>query len=665
MRFTPAILLVLILTSVTTGQFVRGARINLPGNAGSINLPYSVQDNQGNNWMIYQNGMLQMQGNFPMYSQGAMLTVNGQNANNNNNNNNNQARMDNVTGEIVFENMNVGGFTVTRRILVDKETSMVRYIDIVKNNQNAEAKVNLRINSNLNYGVQQAQNVPDPKKAENNIGWVAQTGAGRAVVEVFAGSGSKVVPQINWPQGSNNIMATLQTTVPGGKEIAWMHFHATAMTQDGGVQLINAMNPGKILQSIPREIRKLIINFAGTQSMFGEIELLRGDVLDVVELRGGDQLKGSIKAASFKLSTSYGPVELAAEKVLAMVSVGRFRPRQLIATVDGEVFGGILDAQTLEFELSSGQVTAVPVTQITRLGTRKRAGEPEEFVFNAPLVTLKSGERFAVVAPAAPLPLLTRYGTLSLPPASISSINFQPEDQPVHEITLIDGSTFAGLYASDSIVVRLSNVGKEIDATLPASTLAQLRLGVPPADIDDNTPTLTLSNNDRLVGIVSGDLKLDTAYDTLTVRGEEIQKIVRVEKSPVDVQITLWDQSTLTGQLQEQQITCALKCGAAVKIPVALIQEYLQPQPKPSAMMADKIKEIVAALSSENWKERDRAQAQLLAMGAQVAGVLSEIQSAQPPEAQERINAILAAVRAGGEAPVSPAGTADAVILPD
>src|SRR5687768_15364494 len=44
---------------------------------GQVNLPYVVQDNQGNQWRIYQYGYLQQQGNMPLYSQGAMLMING------------------------------------------------------------------------------------------------------------------------------------------------------------------------------------------------------------------------------------------------------------------------------------------------------------------------------------------------------------------------------------------------------------------------------------------------------------------------------------------------------------------------------------------------------------------------------------------------------------
>ena len=90
-------------------------------------------------------------------------------------------------------------------------------------------------------------------------------------------------------------------------------------------------------------------------------------------------LKGTLKEKSFKLDTFYGPVELPVEKVIGLINVGEYRPRQLVVTADGEIFGGKLEKETIGIELSSGQVTQVPLGQINRLGYRKRAGEPEEW----------------------------------------------------------------------------------------------------------------------------------------------------------------------------------------------------------------------------------------------------------------------------------------------
>ena len=65
----------------------------------------------------------------------------------------------------------------------------------------------------------------------------------------------------------------------------------------------------------------------------------------------------------------------------------------------------------------------------------------------------------------------------------------------------------------------------------------------------------------------------------------------------------------------------------------------------------DKIKETVAKLNAEDWKERDRAASQLMEMGPIVAPVLKSMRDAQPPEAQQRIDTVLATVAPKGKRP--------------
>ncbi len=290
------------------------------GPGGVVNLPYFVQDNKGSQWRIYQNGWIQQQGNTPLYSQGAQLTING----NQPNMNNNQGRLDEKTGELVLDNMNAQGLLVTRRILIDKEQSHVRYIDVIKNPGGQPVQAQIQIQSNFNYGLNATQNVPDPKRKGQDLAWVAQTGGNAAVLEVFAGKGAKQVFQINGPPQNSYVQATISPMIPAGKEVAILHLHAVVPTQDAGIQFVRSMKEAQLLRSIPRELRKIIINFATGQNFIGDVEILRGDTLDVVELKGGDQYKGTLKEPGFALETFYGKVNLPVDQVIGLINVGRF-----------------------------------------------------------------------------------------------------------------------------------------------------------------------------------------------------------------------------------------------------------------------------------------------------------------------------------------------------
>ena len=100
----------------------------------------------------------------------------------------------------------------------------------------------------------------------------------------------------------------------------------------------------------------------------------------------------------------------------------------------------------------------------------------------------------------------------------------------------------------------------------------------------------------------------------------------------------------LEGNFQTVQFAQAggqLASGLQVKVPVALLLEYEQPQPAPAAGVVDRIKKLVEDLNAEDWKKRDRAEEGLKAMGSVAIGVLKQLGPSQPPEAQQRINSIV------------------------
>src|SRR5438046_2726558 len=103
------IMMVAVAAPISSAQ-IRRPVDNRSAVGGIVNLPYVISDN-GGIWRIYQGGWIQQQGNMPVYSQGAMLMINGQQANQNSN----QGKLDEKTGELVLSDVNANGLTVERR----------------------------------------------------------------------------------------------------------------------------------------------------------------------------------------------------------------------------------------------------------------------------------------------------------------------------------------------------------------------------------------------------------------------------------------------------------------------------------------------------------------------------------------------------------------------
>jgi hypothetical protein len=647
--FVRVLLVVALLMTVTSASAQlrrRGGAMPMPAPAaGAVNLPHMVPDDQGNQWVLHNMGWLQQQGNMPIYNQGATLMVNQQHPQHENN----QARIDEATAEIVFENMIVHGaqgITVTRRVLIDKEHRYVRYIDIFRNSERQDQIINVQIQSNLSFGVQVAQLVSDPKaKEQRHVAWVGQTHMGRAVVEVYSGRGAKVAPTIAWQQGHHYVQALMPLNVPGNKDVAIMHLHATAESQEQGVRFVNGLKESRLMASLAPEVRRLIINFPSAGTFAGEHELLRGEMFDIIELRSGDRVQGTLIDETFTLDTFYGTVEVPADRVLGLINIGQFRPRQLIATLDGEIFGGYLQKDSLSMKLASGQTINVPLTQMSRAGYRRRGDESEELPpqrSDQLIIGLRSGDRIAAAPPSQKLQVLTRYGMLELSPDVIAAVVFHDEQQPVHRVHLTDGSHFAALLTAERLEMSLSSGVAAKPVSFPTSSITRLQAQAEIPEPDDDAPILQLTNGDVFAGNLEGELQLDTAFDTLKLSAAEILLLSRQPEAVSDVQVTLWDQTTVSGQLREPQLQCKLSSGMTIAVPVALVETYTQPHPQPAAGMVAQIEVIVAQLDAEDWKQRDRAEAQLIAMGDVIIPVLKRLHSDQPAEAQQRIEHILA-----------------------
>ncbi|HZZ42587.1 MAG TPA: hypothetical protein VFE58_06595 [Tepidisphaeraceae bacterium] len=605
-------------------------------NGPTVNLPQSMQDSSGNNWMVYQQGWFQMQGNNPIYGQSAQLMINN-NQPNNRGGGGNRAHIDEKTGELIFE-FNNQGLNITRRVLMDKKDGYIRYIEIVKNSRPNEQTVNLQITSNLNFGVNTAEIVPDPHKHDHNLAWIAASDGPSCAVEIYASKNAKVTPSIDWQPGNNTVTAVYPLTVPAGKSAAILHLHMLSSTSDAGVKYVESMKEAKVIADVPLEIRKMLVNFVSTNGMAGDFEVLRGDILDVVELRGGDQYKGTLQEPTFKLDTFYGKIELPAERVVGLINVGDFHPRQLIITSEGEIFGGHLATDSLHLQLSSGQVTSIPLSQVSRMGFRKRPGEPEEWTLTKPMVLLRTGDRVQIDLPTQPISVATRYGKLTLDPKTVSSLILAAEDSGVHEIILADGSKFAGLVDGDSFDMIL--IGGKEEVKFPANAVARIQFS-PPNDPDADAPTMDLVNGDKLVGQLTGEFKLDTSFDTLTINGAEVKRLAHPDPAGLDVQITLWDDSTCSGQLEQPDVPMKLNSGVTLTIPAALIAEYTQPEPTPSPAMIARITALVTSLGAEDYKQREQAETDLTAMGPSVARILRDLKPTQSPEAQQRIDTVL------------------------
>jgi hypothetical protein len=601
-----------------------------------VQMPFVFRDDRGSNWDIQPDGQVGDGGN-DLFDGGGRLSLNEQifpPA---------APQMDPAVNELVFPAVQLQGLNISRRIGCNAKLAYLRYTEILENPGTTPIKTTLRVYFNMGGSVQFAQPVVDEKRSKAPIGEVIGDN-NNCMVHIGAGRGSKLLPRYVPQQGSDNVNVYWDVDVPARQTIAITHLVCRRANASDGARILDELSEKNVIKELPPEIARKVANFPHGERFLDDAELLRGDLFDVIELRGGDQYKGTIKQEKFKLKTSYGQIELPAERVISMFSSGQFKPRQLIVTGDGQIFGGRLDIDAIRLELSNGQSTSVPLTQITRLGYRRRGEEPDEWKFDKPMILLRGGDRMFVTPPAAPLMIATRYGVLPIKPECLASIAFVSEDRGVHDIRLTDGSKFAGLLSGDVNLKVLA--GSPDPVPFPAIDLRRLQFAATADDVDADAPTLLMTNGDRLVGSFSGSFKLQTAFDAIPVAGAEVRALKRGRRAG-EVQLTMWDGATLSGQLDGDTLPLTLKSGVSLAAPVGLIDTYTNPQPRPPAPIVDRIKAIVVDLNADDFRARDHAEAQLVQIGPAVVGVLKDLRATQPPEAQQRIDLVITTVTSG------------------
>jgi hypothetical protein len=606
--------------------------------AQAINLPYTVNDDAGDQWMVYQNGWFQQQGGQPGYSQSAMLSVNSAQPQMRTN----MARLEGDTGELVIERMSAGALVITRRILLNVDRGFIRYLDVIENPTDRDQTATVQIASQIM--LQMTLNTPltDPADKAKQLGWIGQSDIGRAAFELSAGRGAMVIPRIQWQEPSRRILIDAQLSIPARKQVALLHVHGIAESAEAAREVVTSLTQRQLLSTVPRDLQPLVVNFTRRQALAGDQEILRGEMFDVIELHGGDQIQGTLKAQTYLVHSFAGPVELPAERVIGMVNTGGIRPRTLVVTVDGQVIGGELGTPGIAIVLATGQSTEVPIASIARVGFRRRSDEPEVWALTEPHVVLRSGDRIAIEPLVDPVDLMTRYGLLRLEASSLAAIVLQSEEHGVHEVDLSDGTRLLGLLAADRLPIR-PKLGLEAPpAGVAISGLERVQFAPEMPEPDAAAPSLETLSGDRLIGALSGEMELVTAFDTLAIKAPELRGLRLVEGLSSQVELVLYDGSTLRGELRDGGLSCVLRSGLTINLPASMVREYRQPEPAAPQAVAEQIRAVVSQLNADDWQIREAAEQKLVAMGEVVAPVLRQLRESQPPEARQRIDQVLA-----------------------
>jgi hypothetical protein len=616
-----------------------GARCIADDAVTEIPVPASVVDPLGNRWTVGPFVLGQV-GNQPVYTDIADLWLDDTRPEFVPS----QARLE-ANGELVFDSLRGNGYTFSRHSWISDDGATVRVADVVTYSDS-----NLRgiwYASHLQFAPQTIEALP---AASGLVGYILEDAQGRAAVEVWGQTNAPLLLSIDPRAGNNGIIAKKQNfplPVPNGTPAVVVHLHSTQPNIAAARAMVASLTGQKILADLPPEIREHAINFLPPPKTATVADLLHGGAQDVIELRSGQQVRGSIQEKTLTVHTIVGDVRIPTADVDGVVTSKDLDWDRSLLTRQGDLLQGRLDVSSLHVQQSDGSTSEVPAIEITRIGIHNPSAttepanselattEPAE----KPWVSTVGGDLIAIDPPTA-VQIHTRYGTLDLDANQIAEINFRAPEHHDHEIVLIDGSRISGVLAMPSIDLKPHDPwGQTMTFPVSALTTIHLHAAISP---QKGVPLIKLFGGDVLVGTLTGDIALETGLNAVTIHTPELASLSPLSGSQGTVSAVLSDGVSMRGRLTNGSVDCTTSAGVTMQVGLLLIAEYVQPKPTPTAAQVASVKRLVALLSSEDWNKRDHAESDLIAMGPVISDMLQQMQPDQALEGQQRIDTILA-----------------------
>ena len=237
-----------------------------------------------------------------------------------------QCQFDAGRNEIILPSQTLAELSVSRRISIDEKTGWLRYAEVLENPTARAIKVPVHVAFQTGQPIESSQPIGDPKQPGKSIG-LAISDMQRGIAFLTGGRGAKISATATAQAGMNIIDIAYETVeVPAHQTVVIIHAEAVRGSRADAEALLQRDDDRQILSTLPPELIKRVVNFRDRGGTYLDRDLLRGDLLDVVELRTGDQYKERFASPNTQLKTAYGAIELPAERVISMFAIGDYRP---------------------------------------------------------------------------------------------------------------------------------------------------------------------------------------------------------------------------------------------------------------------------------------------------------------------------------------------------
>lgn len=531
------------------------------------NYPGFLTDNLGFRWDIHPNGML-ADGTNDLFDGGLQLHINNQQFPGR------QLMLDSVTKEIVCGPVATGNVQVTRRILIDAEQGLGRWLEVLENPTDQAVTVQVKIFSDLGAGCRATEGYQPGQREQ--VGWLTiSQDQPRPVIglALFDPSLRREV-EVQAQVGNGQVYWLYQNVkIPAHGVVVLCHFivqrHDPAAARDA----VNKLRAAVRLRNLDRRLLRALYNFRGSEETELELRVERRADADVVTTEADDELIGTMALPTVQVPTALGRFTVAGRDVVAIQPAPEGEPGMEVITRNGEVLrtarGRALGGRPATFTLEGGLRINVPVEQI-RSFARQYDRASSAIRVQYPRVILASGDQLVIEPQFSMVKVQTPYGALDLPLPGMQSVVLRDELTGQPAVRLRDGSRFEGFLQLEQLAVKLRQGRRQ---QLPVETIVALQCSAA-LTTQVQEPYATMTNGDILCGSPTDDpLRVASTFGRVAVPREQVATIAAVPDAPLLLEICMLDGSRLKTRLQGDRLPFTLTGGQRVMLAAGHLRE--------------------------------------------------------------------------------------------
>jgi len=190
------------------------------------------------------------------------------------------------------------------------------------------------------------------------------------------------------------------------------------------------------------------------------LDLTRPSDTDILMLRNGDKLTGTVLNESFSIRTSYAHIKLNNRMIAGIDLEGGANNIEAVVTVNSNRFSGFLDDAVFVFRLQGGaniQVRREKVLKVVfRMREQERTGIPQR-----QFLILKNGDYFSGRVKNESVSVVTTYAKIPVKLSDAETVAFIGGENVLTKITLLNEDTVQGVLETEDIEVDL-DVGDSV-----------------------------------------------------------------------------------------------------------------------------------------------------------------------------------------------------------